>query len=82
MAIEEAEAEAAEADAELAAEEAAAEVLEAVAEADEAAKDEEEAEPEPELPLFAAVAFRLPHFSLVVHVAWPSASLGWLSMHC
>jgi hypothetical protein len=46
----------------------------------EAAADEEE--PEPELPLFAAVAFRVPHFSLLVHVAWPSASLGWLLMHC
>jgi len=73
LATEEDEADAADADAELAPEEAAAEVMEA--EADETAADEEEAEP-PELPLLTAVAFRVPHTSLVLHVVWPSASLG------
>jgi hypothetical protein len=28
------------------------------------------------------VAFRVPHFSLLVHVAWPSALFGLLLMHC
>jgi hypothetical protein len=42
----------------------------------------EEAAADEELALFAAVAFRVPHFSLLVHVAWPSASFGWLLMHC
>jgi hypothetical protein len=68
------EADEADADAELALEEAAAEVDEAVTEAD-------AEEPEPEV-LVARVAFKVPHFSSLVHVAWPSASLGWLAMHC
>jgi hypothetical protein len=69
--MEEWEADAAEADADL--------VLDATAEADveEAAADEEL-----ELALFAAVAFRVPHFSSLLHVAWPIASFGWLLMHC
>ena len=71
---EEDEADAADADAEVALEEAAADVEEAVAEAD-------EEEPEPEV-LTRSVAFKVPHFSLLVHVAWPSASFGWLLMHC
>jgi hypothetical protein len=66
LATEECEADAAEADAELAPEEAAAEVDEAALEL-EATADEEEAA----LPLSTAVAFRVPHFSLDVHVAWP-----------
>jgi hypothetical protein len=44
--------------------------------------EEAAADEELELALFAAVAFRVPHFSLLVHVAWPSASFGWLLMHC
>jgi hypothetical protein len=71
--MEEWEADAAEADADL--------VPDAAAEADveEAAADEEL---ELELALFAAVAFRVPHFSLLLHVAWPIASFGWLLIHC
>ena len=40
-------------------------------------------DPEAELLLLvlAAVALRVPHFSLLVQVCWPSASLGWLLMH-
>jgi hypothetical protein len=67
-ATEEDDADAADADAEVAFEEAAADVEEA---------DAEEA---PEL--LARVAFKVPHFSLLLHVAWPSASFGWFSMHC
>jgi hypothetical protein len=55
--------------------------LEADADAVEAAVAEDpEAEP---LPLLvpAAVALRVPHFSLSLQVCWPSASLGWLLMH-
>jgi hypothetical protein len=70
---EEEEADAADADAELACEDAAADVEEA-----EAAADEDE----PELPLLASVAFRVPHFSSLLHVAWPSASSGWFAIHC
>ena len=70
-ATEEDDADAADADAEVAFEEAAADVEEA---------DAEEA-PELEV-LLARVAFKVPHFSLLVHVAWPAASPGWLSMHC
>jgi hypothetical protein len=58
----------ADADAEVAFEEAAADVEEAEVEADEVA--------------VRSVAFKVPHFSLLVHVAWPSASFGWLLMHC
>jgi hypothetical protein len=73
--MEEWEADAAEADADPVPDEAAAEVWEP--DVEEAAADEEL-----ELALFAAVAFRVPHFSSLLHVAWPSASFGWLLMHC
>lgn len=74
VATEEDEADAADADAEVAFEEAAADVEEAVAEAD-------EEEPEPGV-LTRSVAFKVPHFSLLMQVACPSASFGWLLMHC
>jgi len=67
------------ADAELAAEEDATAEEEAAAVAEELAAADEE---EPELPDSAAVAFLVPHFSSLVQVAWPSASLGWSAMHC
>ena len=70
-ATEEDDADAADADAEVAFEEAAAAVEEA------------DAEEEPDLEvLLARVAFKVPHFSLLLQVAWPSASFGWSWMHC
>lgn len=65
MATEDDDADAADADAEVALEDGA--VVVEVAEP-EAGTDEED--PEPEL-LLASVAFKVPHFSLLLHVAWP-----------
>jgi len=70
-----ADADAAEADAEPAAEDEAATEEDAAPVAEELAADEEEAL-EPELPDSTALAFKVPHFSLLVQVACPSASLG------
>jgi len=70
-----ADADAADADAEPAAEDEAAIEEDAAAVAEELAAEEEEAL-EPERPESAAVAFSVPHFSLLVQVACPSASLG------
>ena len=73
----------AEAEAALAAEEAPLAVAEAAEEAELAMVLMLEAAlvPDPELTV-RAVALREPHFSLLMHVAWPSASIGWALMHC
>jgi len=68
-------ADAAEADADLAEEPVAEE------DAVEVAKELAAAEEELELLESAAEAFSVPHFSSLVQVAWPSASLGWAVIH-